>query len=596
MSREISPYKFRPGKPVPEPDDFPVVWENPEDSHLFWEFDGYHYPNPMAPLEFELTEAIYEDGLSKAAAKFSLPISVEARRINTYFYRTVVPDGTPPDNVLRLMNRVKSFAPGIIKAVEIKAVAGLSNKYMNQLRPVLEDLAGYWNGTLLPEVTGYLDQWESYDLDNATLPSLMTHLEQVIKEAERIGVIHFLIHAPNVLAMSQFDELFRDLFDHKDGGSTDAFGAYRLLQGFDNMILAGDRMLWRLGRKALTMPAVQKILEEKAAAEVIPALERDAVGQVFLDELNEFLKEHGHRGAMYSTVAEVSWLEDPIPVIKMLKDYITQPDRDMEAELAAEAAERQRLVNEARKQLNGYPKQVKDEFELWLSAAQTGLVLHSDHGYWIDYRAMFGVRRVLLAVGKRLVGEGMIDAPEDVFYLWLDEIREFTSEPGQVGKQSLIDERKNMIARYKNVKPPAKLGTYPLMALPESEPMLRAAYKAAGQPTNSNHGGISSVIHGHAGSPGKVSGTARIIRSLTEASKLQPGEILVAETTAPPWTPLFASAAAVVTDAGGILSHCAVVAREYHIPAVVGTGRATDSIPDGQLVEVNGDAGTVTIL
>jgi pyruvate,water dikinase len=89
---------------------------------------------------------------------------------------------------------------------------------------------------------------------------------------------------------------------------------------------------------------------------------------------------------------------------------------------------------------------------------------------------------------------------------------------------------------------------------------------------------------------------ARVIRSLAEAARLRPGEVLVAETTAPPWTPLFATAAAVVTDAGGILSHCAVVAREYGIPAVVGTGMASVLIHDGQEVEVDGDAGIVRVL
>ena len=101
---------------------------------------------------------------------------------------------------------------------------------------------------------------------------------------------------------------------------------------------------------------------------------------------------------------------------------------------------------------------------------------------------------------------------------------------------------------------------------------------------------------GAAGSPGVVRGVARVIRSLADAAALRPGEILVAETTAPPWTPLFATAAAVVTDTGGVLSHCAVVAREYRIPAVVGTGMATRAIADGQIVEVDGDAGMVRIV
>ena len=98
------------------------------------------------------------------------------------------------------------------------------------------------------------------------------------------------------------------------------------------------------------------------------------------------------------------------------------------------------------------------------------------------------------------------------------------------------------------------------------------------------------------GSAGRVTGVARVVRSLAEAAALAPGDVLVAETTAPPWTPLFALAAAVVTDTGGILSHSAVVAREYGIPAVVGAGSATAAIRDGDLVEVDGDAGTVRIV
>jgi pyruvate,water dikinase len=93
-----------------------------------------------------------------------------------------------------------------------------------------------------------------------------------------------------------------------------------------------------------------------------------------------------------------------------------------------------------------------------------------------------------------------------------------------------------------------------------------------------------------------VRGPAKVVRSLAEAAKLRPGDVLVAETTAPPWTPLFATAAAIVTDTGGVLSHCAVVAREYHIPAVVGTGKATARLRDGQIVEVDGGAGVVRVV
>jgi pyruvate,water dikinase len=87
-----------------------------------------------------------------------------------------------------------------------------------------------------------------------------------------------------------------------------------------------------------------------------------------------------------------------------------------------------------------------------------------------------------------------------------------------------------------------------------------------------------------------------VIRTLADADRLQPGDVLVTIATLPPWTPLFTTAVAVVTDVGGILSHCAVVAREYGIPAVVGTGVATTVVQEGQLVEVDGSAGVVRIL
>ncbi len=103
-------------------------------------------------------------------------------------------------------------------------------------------------------------------------------------------------------------------------------------------------------------------------------------------------------------------------------------------------------------------------------------------------------------------------------------------------------------------------------------------------------------LKGYPGSPGVVRGTARVIMSISEGSRLNKGEILVAPTTAPPWTPLFATAGGIVTDTGGVLSHCAIVAREYGIPAAVGIYGATTAIKDGMTIEVDGNEGVVRIL
>jgi pyruvate,water dikinase len=142
--------------------------------------------------------------------------------------------------------------------------------------------------------------------------------------------------------------------------------------------------------------------------------------------------------------------------------------------------------------------------------------------------------------------------------------------------------------------PPPALGALP-EAPPPNDTVGRTITKFFGldAPDASEAG---NVLHGLSGSSGKVRGIARVVRSLSEAGKLQKGDILVAETTVPPWTPLFATAAGIATDTGGILSHCAIVAREYRIPAVVGVRNATRRLEDGMLIEVDGDTGTVWIV
>lgn len=120
---------------------------------------------------------------------------------------------------------------------------------------------------------------------------------------------------------------------------------------------------------------------------------------------------------------------------------------------------------------------------------------------------------------------------------------------------------------------------------------IRLKFAFAGGPPDAE-----GPIKGQAASAGLVRGPARVILGLHEAELLEPGDILVCRATAPPWTPLFTIAAAVVTDDGGILSHSAIVAREYAIPCVVGTQVATQRIPDGAMIEVDGTKGTVTLL
>ncbi|MEA2248618.1 MAG: rifampicin phosphotransferase [Solirubrobacteraceae bacterium] len=330
----------------------------------------------------------------------------------------------------------------------------------------------------------------------------------------------------------------------------------------------------------------------EAAADIPARLEQSPAGRVFLAELTRHLARYGHRTADWG-LSTPSFIEDPSPVLKVLKDYVTQPDgADPGRELERLAREREAAVAEARERLRGYPAPVVARFEEMLEAAQVGLVLTEDHGFYIDAYAVSLVRDVIAAIGRRLADAGVLDEREDVLMLTCDELREATLGARRIDARALVAVRRAALALHAGVTPPPVLGTMPAWPPPDGPLMpLRAKSAAELEPSPD-----PDVVRGASGSAGTATGVARVVGWLADAEALRPGDVLVAETTAPPWTPLFAVAAAVVTDTGGILSHSAVVAREYGIPAVVGAGTATSAIADGDVVEVDGDAGTVRIL
>jgi pyruvate,water dikinase len=321
-------------------------------------------------------------------------------------------------------------------------------------------------------------------------------------------------------------------------------------------------------------------------------LQQTDEGRDFLAALDGFLQEYGHRSELWS-VSYPSWREDPTPVFRTLRDYLAQPDLNLDNDLATAAQRREERIAAVRAQLEGYPQPVLEKFEFLLHAAQVGTVLSEDHGFWIDFYCVDCFRQVLREFGRRLAALGALDAADDVFFLSREEVRATALAQPTPDQRPKVAARKAEMERFANVQPPPVLGTPP-DGEPEDSAGERADRKFFGGPAPA--GSTPDLIRGNSGSAGKVQGRVKVIHNLSEASKLSPGDILVAVTTAPPWTPLFASVAAVVTDTGGVLSHCAVVAREYGIPAVVGTGVATEYLHDGQWVEVDGDAGTVRVL
>jgi pyruvate,water dikinase len=203
------------------------------------------------------------------------------------------------------------------------------------------------------------------------------------------------------------------------------------------------------------------------------------------------------------------------------------------------------------------------------------------------------LRRKLLTIGARAVASGALPDADAIFWLSLDEARALcraldAGTPADAGLQARVAERRERFAVQRTVTPPVTLplkGGATFLGIDFSRFMPAHSQQADGH-----------TFKGIGASPGRVTGRARVILGPGDFQAMRQGDILVTKITTPAWTPLFALAAGIVTDVGGPLSHSSIVAREYGIPAVLGTGVATARVADGATILVDGDAGTVTLV
>jgi rifampicin phosphotransferase len=189
------------------------------------------------------------------------------------------------------------------------------------------------------------------------------------------------------------------------------------------------------------------------------------------------------------------------------------------------------------------------------------------------------LRGCALRLGDHLRTKGVIDQPKDVFFLTRAELDHPSPLREVVGQRRAVWERQRRLPAPLAIGHPPRLVQRELLATVDA---VRTSRPVA-----------EGTIVGQPASPGRATGPVRLVADPVDFDRFQPGEVLVARATAPAWTPLFARAAAVVTDGGTLAAHASVVAREYGIPAVVATGDATARLSDGQRVTVDGGAGTV---
>jgi phosphohistidine swiveling domain-containing protein len=218
--------------------------------------------------------------------------------------------------------------------------------------------------------------------------------------------------------------------------------------------------------------------------------------------------------------------------------------------------------------------------------------LTPDHHFYIDQGANAHVRLVLLAVGRKLVEAGRLDASDDVLFLRYNELRALIGSPEALAAREIVATQRAEREAATRIQPRDWVGTV-------TPDQLAFPYLVNwGYPERFHREASTNVdvVSGIAGSPGSIDGTARVVRTVDEFDEVRDGDILVCQMTNPAWVVLFTKIAGLVTDTGGTTSHPAVLAREFGIPAVVGTSVATSKIATGDRIRVDGSTGTVEIL
>ncbi|MFD0817252.1 PEP-utilizing enzyme, partial [Micromonospora zhanjiangensis] len=339
-----------------------------------------------------------------------------------------------------------------------------------------------------------------------------------------------------------------------------------------NVTIEMDLALWRL---AVDAAGHRRLLLDTPPAELSDRYLRGDLPDL---GLAGFLDAYGHRGVAEADLGVPRWAEDPTPVFAMIANCLRvtdpeqAPDRRFARAAAAAEVALDDLVRRARRR-----RPVRGRLAGLLLRRARSLSGLRETGKFAGLYRLREVRRQLLLIGTDLVGAGLLTEPDDVMFLTLDEV--------DAAVHHQVDHRDTVLRRRAVHRAESRRRVVPVALLSDGtdiESVLPVPPDADG------------VLRGVAAATGRATGPARVVRDPATA-RVEPGDVLVTATTDPGWTPLFLTAAALVTETGAVMAHGPTVAREYGIPAVISVPGATTRIVTGQLVTVDGAAGTVEL-
>ncbi len=549
-----------------------------EDEDKLWFHDSVHNNPPSSPMGASISTH-WIRGTQVACEWISFPYS---RGFDIVLYDgRMYPGVTPITDPEEIKARELEFGPKLMKALE------------NWPQFYAEGVKEWTN--MLSYLRG---------IDKRTLPldRLLMVLKDTVKISKRSWELHFIYMYPSIFAYMTFEGVCKQHnIEEKD--------MRVFLQGYETKMFEIDRAMWRLADLAQELKVTAAFEKAEKSEDIKVLLGESNLGQVWWDQFKHFLEQYGRRttAALHDPYYK-TWNEDPYPALSTIKTYIQKGGFDYETHTRKLIAERDKFIE---KTVARIPESDKEGFLQALKHAQYSYPFNEDHNFYVEQWTYSEVRYTIQECGYRLVKFGMLKEQDDVFFLTINELENLLENiisDEKIGVQdygpkitNMVYSRKKVWQDLHQVDAPPFIGTIPKQRV--DDPVFIKIWGMTDEVikgTANTKDRVAGRFEGFPGAPGVVEGIARVIFGYEDFEKVQPDDVLVAPFTTPAWTPLFSKIKGVVTDSGGMLAHAAICAREYDIPAVVGTitrgVKVTQHIKTGQRIRIDGTHGVVEVI
>jgi phosphohistidine swiveling domain-containing protein len=555
-----------------------------------WTKDAFHQPVPLSPFGLAALEGQVLKVFPEVFAELGILVEPAVATIGGWQYFQMIPVGAPRF-VQREGRDRPTPPPRWLIAILMRLHPAIRRRTASAKRAIESDLPltviRRWDQQWRPEHQRDAELALATDLGAMADDVVAAHLDR------RIAMLghpaHVLVGFAYFILVFELARACRDLL------GWDTPKMLRLLEGLSTTSTEPARQLAELAALARSKPAISSML---SAIDDETPTRLATVDAEFATAFERYVDANGHRAIRYD-VMDPTLAEMPHLLLRLVADQLQV---DFSPDAAARGAEehRSQALAEATALLASHPATDGARFERALERAQEAYPAWEDRVWWTQSVQMALLRYLALEIGRRLSERGQLVQVDDVFFLEAHEAA--SALLGGDDRRETVRVRRGQRAwamahpgPLVYGEPPS--GEPPFDLLPPSARLVNEAIAWGFSEFYGTPSGESgeAVVVGTPASAGRYTGTARVVMGEHEFGKIQAGDVVVCPTTSPAWSVVFPSMGALITDAGGILSHPAIIAREHGIPAVVATGNATERLEDGQRVTVDGGTGVVML-